>query len=181
MIEFAEIDIGEVLAGQVADGQTFAGDAAGRRMINNQIQYSQKPGVLDDAAQQPLQGGMINIVEIFSNIAFEEVSILPRIFLRPQNGGMAALAGAAGPAIVYQPSVEDRPDNIADGVVQHAVAKISGADAPGLGLTDFEDAKLSWPPCSASQFFLKFKQLLFQMKQEVGDAHSVFLVAGGLF
>ena len=90
--------------------------------------------ILDDPVQQSFQGDMIDTLEIFPDIAFEEKWGSGRKVLRPLHRCMGSLACAAGVGVVDQPFFKERLQDVDDGMMRHPVAKVGGGDLAALGV-----------------------------------------------
>ena len=73
MIQFPQIQVRKILAGEIADGQALSHGASGNGMIDNVIEEGEQPGILQLAAQQGFQHGMIDALEVFAHITFEHI------------------------------------------------------------------------------------------------------------
>lgn len=130
VIEAVEVEVGEGLRHQVADG-----DARGRRALGEQVQQAQGVRALDDAAHQGGQRGAVNRVEELAHVHVQRPGAAwcaTHGGLQPIGGGVCAQAGAAGKVGRDVSAIEQRADDGIDGVLHNEVAERRGFDQAGL-------------------------------------------------
>ena len=73
VVQFPQIEIGKILTGEVAAGQSFARETAGKRVSNNMVQQGEQSLVFEFAAEQRLQHGMIDGLVIVAHVALQHI------------------------------------------------------------------------------------------------------------
>src|SRR5512135_1179759 len=110
---------------------------------------------------------MIDAGKELADVALENVAVASQIMLEPVHSRMGALAPAAGIGVLDESALEERLDDIAQGVMDHPVAVGRGADQPLLGLVDVERPVGTWAICLLDEFALEPQQLPFQLEVEL--------------
>jgi hypothetical protein len=121
VIQLAEIEIGEVLAAQVTDGQPATGGGIGWAMGNDPIQQGQHRRLPEQPRQQAPQHRLIDRREKPAYIALQHILIATGELLRAGDGRMSALAAAAGVAVEDRAALKDGFQHIAQSVRQQPV------------------------------------------------------------
>ncbi len=138
MVEFAEVEVGEMLAGQVANRQALARGRIGRGMGDDAVEQIQQCLLLEQAPEQGAQHGMVDAGEKLADIAFEKIAMTAGEVPNPPDGGMGSLAAAAGVAVGNRPALKVWFQHGAEGVVDNPVTERRGADGPALGVAHLE-------------------------------------------
>ena len=155
MVEVVEVDVGEELAGLIAQRQTAA--ALGRAeqvvadipladvflrvgVVDDTGGQLQNAPVLDLAVEPSLEELMVNTREVFLDVALQHIAMAAGEGSEAVHGGMSAFALATGVAIEKEAALEDRFEEAAQGVMHHPVAERGGADQPPFRLVNLEGA-----------------------------------------
>ena len=77
----------------------------------------------------------------WTHVALQHIAEAAGELLAAVQGAVGALAHPVGIAVVDEAALEDRLDDVAQGMVHHPVAKGRGADQPPLGLVDVEASR----------------------------------------
>lgn len=107
---------------------------------------------------------MIDALKVFSDIAFEHISVFPGKGRITVHGCMSSFIGTAGVGIMNKHSVKERLNDIAKGMVHDSVAVRGGADQAFFGVVDFKIAVSAMAIPFSQKLALKAQQLLFQIE-----------------
>jgi hypothetical protein len=132
VIEIAEVEVREVLAGEVADGQALSGGGAIR--VNDALKERKDFLSLEAAPQQTLERGMVDRVVVPSDVKLKKEGTRPREMESPQDGRMSSLVLAAGVAVVDLERFETGLQTLHDGMMDDPFFKRGGADPALLGV-----------------------------------------------
>lgn len=153
VIEAVEIDIGEELAGEVADGKALATGRGREQIIAREIvQYlwleiagvdnlPHEPAgtpVPDRSAEDHTQDVMVDAGKVLRNVSLEDIAVLSAEPRETLYGGMRAFPLPTGIGVVDEGALEERLDDAAQGMVHDAVAIRRGTDEACLGLANGE-------------------------------------------
>ena len=155
VVERVEVDVGEELAGLVAERQApapFGGSeqvvagkphqhrVLGVAVVDDPVHQPEDIGVFDLAGDQVLEDGVVDRREELADIRLQDVAVTAGELLAAVHGGVGALALAAGVAVVDERPLEDRLQHAGQGVMHDPVPERGGADLAGLPLVDREGA-----------------------------------------
>ncbi len=122
---------------------------------------------------------MIDGGKKLANIGLPNVGKAARELLTPVDGEMSAAAGPAGVGIRDKDPLEDRFEDLDEGMVHHAVAIRCGTDPSLFGL---EDAELSVGPRSVEavdEFALQSQKFGLKVEFEACDGRDRSFAAAG--
>lgn len=74
MVQFPQVEIGEVLAGQVADRHALARPATRKRMIDDAVQQGQELLVLELSAANGLENLVVHAFEVGAHVAQQHIT-----------------------------------------------------------------------------------------------------------
>ena len=163
LVEFVEIDIGEKLAGKIADwnpGIPRTDD------VPAQIHGAR---TTDFTGKNLDQRGMVNGGEIAPDIRFQAINTAVRAFdltkpsLHPIRSGMRPFSRAASVGVIIESFFPDRLDGGDERMLQHPVPEWQGGGHPFLGLINLEDAIRAGTIHVPHQFVLKLDQLALKV------------------
>ena len=153
VVQAVEVDVGEELAGQVADGQAAPALERGEQVVARKVERHRLLGVgavddpvrqrqgagADDApAQVALEDFMVDGGEVAVDVAAQDMAETVAEPLVAGDGPVRALAGAVGVAVVDEAALEEGLGDRAEGVVDHPVAERRGGDDAVLGVEDLD-------------------------------------------
>jgi len=114
VVQGAEIDVGEQLAGEVADGHTHPV----ARAVDDAVDEGQRVRAGDLAPDQGLQGSVIHAVEILGHVSLEAIDGapaprgVPEELRRAQHACQYASAGPAGVTVPDERPLENWFDDV---------------------------------------------------------------------
>ena len=174
MVEPVEVEVGKMLAGQAANGNSL-GRFGVARDINEEKEKPEKIGVPEQAGELIFQNLVIDGLEAFPDVEFEKEREVPAESLGLPDGTVSSLTGPTSITVKDEPSLEDRFCDVEDGMMNHPITKVGGADQPLLGIPDGEDPERLWSVALRSQDFLEGQEFFFQDKVEPGHLGLVLL------
>ena len=174
MVQFPEVQVGEVLAGQVADREAPAGLGTRQQVVDDPVQQAQQGRILELAPAERLQGLVVDALEVPADIAQQVVGELPGALLQTPDRSVGALAPPAGIRIIDQAGLQDRVQHGADRVLDNPVPEMGGADPASLGLADDEGPVGTHPVAAGTQLLLQLQQVGLQVEDEATSARSRF-------
>ena len=177
MIQFPEVQVGEILAGQIADGHALAGLGTRQLVADDVVQQGQQLPVLEPASAERLERFVVHGLEVSADVAHQHVAEAPRELLHAPHGCVGALAPPTREGIADQAALEDWVQNGADCVMHHAVPEVRGTNLASLGLSNDKGAVRTHPVAAGLQLLLQSQQVRFQMEDEAGDRDAVPLPA----
>ena len=122
---------------------------------------------------------MIDAGEKLPQVALQHRGVAARQLLHTLQGAVRALAEASGVGVSDEGTLEDRLDEVAQGMVHHAVAERCGGDEAALGFVDEEVRVGAWTIRVGAQGVLERQQVFFQTVFKGGHACLVALAAAG--
>ena len=128
MVQFAEIQIGKVLAGQVADRHPLACHATRQGMIHDAVQEVEQLTILELAPVQPLEYPVVDRLEVPLDVAEQGVGVLACQILHAPHARMDALSPSARECIGDQASIEEWVEHVADCVMHDSIPIVGRAD-----------------------------------------------------
>lgn len=131
------------------------------------------------ARQCRAQNCIIDAREELPHVARPHVLEPPRELLASVERAMRALTDAIRVRVKDEAALEDRLDEVAQGVVHDTIAKRRGADEPAFG---FVDVKAFVGPGAiglGAQLVLQFKKMVFQTMLECGDIRQAAFATTG--
>ena len=117
---------------------------------------------------------------MFDNIAAQDVAITAGEELQPVKRGVRAFVFAVGVAVGHETGIKNRLDDVAQGVMYHAVTKRRGADLAALGRVDEEMMVVAGFVAVVGQFAAKHDQPVCDPLLEPGSRRTSALAFGGL-
>ena len=147
MIQRGQIPVGEPLARQVSDRQPLpacrwreklvAGEPAHHPLllvgrVHDQIHQAEQPPVLHDLAELLLEDGMVDAWKKLPYVALEGVSIPPHQLLEPPGCGVRSFPRAAGITIGVEVALQDRFEDIQDGMMNDPIPVGGSGNQPRL-------------------------------------------------
>ena len=96
-------------------------------------------------------------------------------------GGVRAFSYPAGIGVIDEPPLEDRFDDVAQGVVHHPIPKRRGGNQAGLGVVNAEVAVFAGTVGLGFEFVLELKQFVLQVELEGRHVPFAALAFGGFF
>lgn len=118
---------------------------------------------------------MVYFIKIFPDICFEHIPL----FAIPGNLSFECLKAlqrrerslpfAVRIAIVDEVLLEDRLEDIHDGVMHYPITEIAHADPPGLRITENECPQRPWPICTEEEFKAKLFEIYCEIALEILD------------
>lgn len=181
MIQGIEIDIGEELRGLIAERQAATALKGSKQMVAGKIPInwflrvgggddgggeSESAAALDDAGQLLVQDVVIHGSEIFPDVAFQDVGMIPGGGPRPFDGEVGAEALAASEGIREEATFPDGFEDSGEGVVNDAVAEGSSGDLPRFGIENLECSVSTRTIGIVFQLPAKCQQIGFEGKEE---------------
>lgn len=138
MVESVQIQVREILTGQVADGQALARRIMGRIVVNYPFQQGEKPRILEQPAYPLFEYFVVRRVKILCHVSFEKPAVLPGKGPCPLYGPVAPLTLPAGIGIMDIAPLKYGFQYRADAVMNHAVPEQRRRDPSFLRLPDGE-------------------------------------------
>ena len=191
MVKAVEIEIGEELAGEVADGQP-SGLFQGRKQVvahkpvhllatvNDEIQEPEGLRAFEVPTSDGLENLMVNGREVFADVALEDVAAGAGKAGEALEGSVGAVAAAVGVAIGNEAGLDQRQDDIAEGMVDDAVSVGGCGDDAGLGVEDLEATVATRAVGLSCEFLLEPDEVLFQAMIKGEDIGAKALALLGL-
>ena len=195
VVQRVEVDIGEELAGLVAQRQSpaplggreqvVAGEPHQHRLlriavVDDEPDQLEHMRVLDLASDQPFEDLMVDGGEEFPDIGLQDIPVTTGKLLAAIHGGVGPLSLAAGVAVEDERPLEDRLEYAGQGVMHHPVAEWRRADLAGLALVDRERAVGSGAVGLARELLVEPGQLPLQVEEEPGRRGTKPLSPPGL-
>jgi hypothetical protein len=97
-----------------------------------------------------------------TDISLESILVPAGIELGAVQGAVGTLANAIGVAIRQEGPLKHRLDNVAQGMVDHPVAKRRGADEAALGFVDVKANIRAWAVAALGQLGPERHQIFFE-------------------
>ncbi len=195
VVKAAEVDIGEELASEVANGQAFAVLERGEQVItgevfeagvlliavvDDEVDEPEGVGAFDFAADDVLEDDMINAGEIFAHVALENVATAAGELDEALEGAVGAVAGAVGVAIGDEAALDGGHDDVAEGMVDNAVPVGGSGDEARLGVEDAEGAVATRSVGVGLELLLEAEEVAFEVVVKVEDVAAKAFAALGL-
>ena len=181
MVEAVEIEIGEKLAGQVADRQS-APSLEGRKQvvtrimqthrllrvggIHDPVRESQGASAGDPPAEVPLEGFVVNGREIAIDVAAQDMLEAVPKFLITRDGAMRPLALPVCVTVMDEAPLEQRSADCTKCVMNDPIPKRRWGDDAMFGIKNLDRPVAARPVASALQLPLKAQDFLFQIGEE---------------
>lgn len=184
VIEAVEVDVGEELAGKVADGEaTFvvgggeevvAGEVFDARflvvaVVDDRVEQPKGGFTFDFSAEQLFENVVIDAGEVFANVALEDVAVGACPVGELMEGFVGTEADSIGVGVVDEGLLEEGSDDVAEGVVDDTVTIGGGGDQSVFGREDLEGAVGSGLVGLAEEFLLELNEFGFEVVVEVED------------
>lgn len=141
--------------------------------VNDRFDQPQRVGAFDLAANGGFQDFVINAGEVFANVALQNVTARSGEFGETAQSAMIAKSCAVGIRIVDERPLEDRPNYVAQGVMNHAVAVRRGGNHSLLRFEDFKSSIFARLVGFAFKLYLQLHQLF---AQTVVESQHILLV-----
>ena len=153
VVQSIQVQIGEELAGEVADRQPAAAFERREQIVAGIVdQHGLLPiAAVDDAvgqcqgvfageaaAQVRFEDGVVDGREVAVDVAAQHMGMTVAEALVTGHGAVRAFADAVGVAVEHEAVLEDGLADGAEGVMHHAVAKRRGGDDAVLGVEDLD-------------------------------------------
>ena len=166
MIEWIEIEIGEILARQIADGQAFSSFDRRQQCVTREIVQHKflLVAIVDDGVNEPQcslvinhtpESGFEDLVvysgKLFFDITLEDISIFSEVILVPANGLVRTLAFAVGIGIMDKSFLQNRPNDIDECMMHNTIAKRCCADLTLFGLINIKGTIVTRFVCAMLQ------------------------------
>jgi hypothetical protein len=127
--------------------------------------------------QQAAQDVVVNRGKELDHVALQDVRIAPGKVRAAVERGVSPLPYPAGVGIVNEPLFPNRFDDVAEGVVDDAVAERRGADPARLTIIDMEMAVAAGALGLVLQLLLQAQQLQVEVHFKGGDVGFVTFAA----
>ena len=195
VVESIEVEIGEELAGEVADGQAagalqrreqgVSGEgvvrgAGGGSVGQDLIEEPEAAGAGDALGELLAEDGEIDAGEVEADVGAEHPAMPGAFRHKAAQGLVAAVALAIGVAGGQKVLLKGRNDSGAEGVVHHPIAIGRSGNQTAFGITDFELAVGAGGVAEALKFLLELEEICFQMGVEGQHGGPVALAPLGV-
>ena len=181
VVQAVEVDVGEELAGQVADGQPPAALEGGEQVVAGVVEMHRLLGVgaVDDRVDEPqgacapdapahvrLQHRVVDGWEVAVEVATQHRRVAVAEALVAGHRPVRALAEAVGVAVEDEAALEDGLDDRAQRMVHHPVPERGGGDRARLGVADGDFHIAPRPPRAREQLAFEAQDLRFQIGEK---------------
>ena len=195
MVERVEVDVGEELAGLVADGDASPSFAWGEQVVAGKPvpnfflsvtvvdDLADQPKhvlVLDLAGQQSLEDFVVHRGKEFLDVGLEDITETAGELLAAAYSGVRALALAAGVGIGNEGSLVNRLQHVDQGVVDDPIPVRSRTDLPLLRFVNEEAAVGTRSIGLGGQFLVQLPQRPFLVEVERGHGGAEAFAFAGL-
>ena len=141
VIESVQVDVGEKLAGEVADRDAdsfWAGLVKGGAVVEDAIEEPEGVGAFDFAADEGFEDAVVDVGEVAADVGLEDVGVFAGEVGETAEGAVGAFVFAVGVAVEDEGLLEDGLDDVAESVVNDAIAVGGGGNPAGFGFVDFK-------------------------------------------
>jgi len=194
LVKFVQIDVGPMLGGEIANRQA-ARTGGGPEVIAGKIHHLVFFGldvlaagqdvphqihdafIAEGARQDTEQDFMVNGGEELAHIKVHDETMPSQVICAAIQGGMRAFALAVGVTVEDELALEERLDDVHQGVMHHAVAEGGSADEPAFWGLDVEIVIRAGAIDFAAQFFLQLEQVALQVIFESRHSRLMTLAA----
>jgi len=171
VVQWIEEDVGEELAGQIANRQSsgaeegkevVAGEESVRKLgaqdvlsaIEDRLHQGQRASTANHPAHGPEQQFVVDRGKEPNDVRAQAESVASCKLVRPANGLVSSLSPSARIGVVDESTLEERLECTDERVVDHSVAKGRSGDEPSLRFVDEKRAICSGPiPCREKFLF----------------------------
>jgi len=160
----------QIIAGKIGHRVLFRkhADAAGENLIDE----PQHLRVVDFACERRAQNCVVNRWEKLSHIALQNVTITPRKMLTAIQRAMRPFAFAIGVRIENERPLENRFDDVAQGVMHDAVTERRGGNQSTFRFVNVETGVRAGSIGLIQQFALQRDEIVFQPVLERGGGRA---------
>lgn len=194
MIEGIQINVGEELAGQIADGQAAPALKRQEQIIAGEIPvgFCLRIAAVNDFVNQPqgftvgdhpanfaLENLVVDAGEVLAQVAFQNVLRLPHELLQTPNGGMSAFAHAIGVTVKNEATLKQWVDDVDQHVMNNTITKGRDADHAFLGLVDEEGFIITGFVGVRSKLVQELQSIALEIAKEGKYVRAKALASGG--
>jgi hypothetical protein len=194
MIEAIEVDVGEELAGQVADRQPPPAAIGLEEIVARIVEVDRFLGVraIDDGVEQPqrrrtteapakvgLQDLVVDGREVAIDVAPQDMAVAIAEALVPRHSTVGAFADPVGIAVVDEAALEDRPDDVVECMVHNPISEWRRRNHPAFRVVHLEGQIPPRLVCLRVQLPFEPQQLGFEIGHEGGGARLAPLALDG--
>ena len=147
--------------------------------VQDAVDQPQHVRIVEFARQRATQDGVVDRREELLDVALQDVAVAAGERRAAVEGAVRALADAVGVAVGDEAALEDRLDEVAQRVVDDAVAERRGGNQAALGFVDVERDVRAGAVSVREQLFLKLEEVVFQAVLEGRHVRVAALAFGG--